>query len=200
MYSAISKEEIIQRVGLRPAVFLDRDGTINEEKGYLCTPEAVTLLPTVCKAIALLNAHNIPVIVITNQSALGRGLMSRAEFDAVNAALWEALQAGGAHYDALYYCPHVPDLIPPCPCRKPCPGLLLQAAVDFNIDLLRSYIIGDKQSDLDAGYAAGCHTLLVRTGCGEVTYQTLKAQLWQPDYIAKTLLEAVEWIRFTINF
>lgn len=185
---------MIQRSIFRPAVFLDRDGTINEEHGYLREPEAVALLPTVCEALALLNALNIPVIVVTNQSALGRGLMSMAEFYAVNKALWGALHACAAHYDALYYCPHTPDLVPPCACRKPRPGLLLQAAVDFNLDLSRSYIIGDKQSDLDAGYAAGCHAVLVRTGFGEATYKALPAQPRQPDYVAVTLLEAVQWV------
>jgi len=182
----------------RPAVFLDRDGTINEERGYLCDPEAVALLPTVCEALSLLNTLNIPAIVITNQSALGRGLMTWDEFDAVNATLWMALQQCGVHYDALYYCPHPPNPTLPCACRKPRPGLLLQAAVDLGIDLSRSYMIGDKQSDLDAGYAAGCHTVLVRTGFGEETRKSLKLQAQQLDYVASTLLEAVQWIACAI--
>lgn len=198
MSSDVSKGKIIQPVALHSAVFLDRDGTINEEHGYLREPEAVTLLPTVCEALALLNALHIPVIIVTNQSALGRGLMSMVEFDAVNAALWELLQECDVHYDALYYCPHAPDLTPPCACRKPRPGLLLQAAEDFNLDLSRSYIIGDKQSDLDAGYVVGCHTILVRTGLGEATYQALLQQPRQPDYVAPTLLEAVQWVKRTI--
>ena len=195
----VSEDEIVQHsdslVAIsRPAVFLDRDGTINAERGYLCAPEAVALLPTVCEALLLLNALTIPVIVITNQSALGRGLMSWDEFDAVNATLWMALQKCDVHYDALYYCPHTPNPISPCACRKPRPGLLLQAAVDFSIDLSRSCMIGDKQSDLGAGYAAGCHTVLVRTGFGEETRKALTSQVQQPDYIASTLLEAVQWI------
>ncbi len=192
--SNVSSAGITRSAGLRSAVFLDRDGTINEEHGYLREPEAVTLLPTVCEALAQLNVLSIPVIIVTNQSALGRGLMSKAEFEAVNAALWRALQACGTHYDALYYCPHTPDCEPLCACRKPQPGLLLQAAEDFNLDLSRSYIIGDKQSDLDAGYAAGCRAVLVRTGFGEETYRALPQQPQQPDYVAATLLEAVQWI------
>ena len=182
----------------RLAVFLDRDGTINEERGYLRTPEDVSLLPTVCEALHLLNTLNIPVVIVTNQSALGRGLMTMAEFEAVNAAFRMALQECGAHYDALYYCPHVPNLVPPCACRKPQPGLLLQAALDLNLDLSRSYMVGDKDTDLEAGYAAGCHTVLVRTGFGEATYQALAMQSRQPNYIASTLIEAVQWIKHEV--
>lgn len=195
----VSKTGIARCAGLRSAVFLDRDGTINQEHGYLREPEAVTLLPTVCEALALLNTLRVPVIIVTNQSALGRGLMSEVEFDVVNAAVWQALQACNVHYNALYYCPHTPDLVPPCACRKPRPGLLLQAAVDFSLDLSHSYIIGDKQSDLEAGYAAGCRTVLVRTGFGETTYKALTHQPWQPDCVAVTLLEAVQWVTRDIS-
>jgi len=193
------REETAQPIPLRSAVFLDRDGTINEEHGYLRQPAAVRLLPTVGEALALLNALNIPVIIVTNQSALERGLMTRVEFDAVNHALRTALQACGVRYDALYCCPHAPDHVPPCPCRKPRPGLLVQAAADFDLDLSRSYVIGDKQSDLDAGYAVGCRTVLVRTGCGDTTYRTLAQQRRQPDYIADTLLEATQWVTWAIQ-
>jgi D-glycero-D-manno-heptose 1,7-bisphosphate phosphatase len=182
----------------RLAVFLDRDGTINKERGYLRVPEDVTLLPTVCEALHLLNHLNIPVIIITNQSALGRGLMTMEEFEAVNAAFRMALQECGAHYDALYYCPHVPNLVSPCACRKPQPGLLLQAALDLNLDLSRSYMVGDKDTDLEAGYAAGCRAVLVRTGFGEATYRSLTTQSRQPHYIATTLIEAVQWIKHEV--
>lgn len=198
MSSDVPSEVKVGRINLRPAVFLDRDGTINEERGYLCDPGAVTLLPKTCEALALLRTLDIPIIVLTNQSALGRGLMNEAEFRAVNAALWMALQACHTSYDALYYCPHRPDREPPCVCRKPRPGLLLQAAIDYDLDLSRSFIIGDKMTDLEAGYAANCHTILVRTGFGETSYRALTQQSRQPDFVATTLLEAAQWVRCTI--
>jgi D-glycero-D-manno-heptose 1,7-bisphosphate phosphatase len=178
----------------QPAVFLDRDGTINEERGYICTPEDIVLFPTACRAIRWLNALRVPVVIITNQSAIGRGLMTVAEFKAVTTAFREALHDSDAHYDALYYCPHVPDATHPCPCRKPQPGLLLRAATELNLDLSKSYMVGDKLTDLEAGHAAGCESVLVRTGFGEKTYRSLKDHHRQPAYIANTLLQAVEWI------
>jgi len=190
----MSNQELSTNYTPKFAVFLDRDGTINEERGYLCTPDEITLLPTVCEALSLLNRLHIPVIIISNQSALGRGLMTQEEFEAVNQTFKTMLQECGANYDALYYCPHTPDRIPPCTCRKPRPGLLLQAAADFHLDLSRSFMIGDKYSDLQAGFTAGCTTVLVRTGFGEKTYQMLASQSQQPDYIAANLLEAVEWV------
>jgi D-glycero-D-manno-heptose 1,7-bisphosphate phosphatase len=117
-----------------------------------------------------------------------------ADFEAVNAALWKALQGTEAHYDALYYCPHVPDGDMPCACRKPQPGLLLQAAFDLDLDLRRSFMVGDKRSDLEAGRACGCHTVLVRTGWGDGAYQEMVSQGCEPDYVAATLLDASRWI------
>lgn len=179
---------------LHPAVFLDRDGTINVERGYLLDPAEVALLPTVGKAIRLLNRLNVPVVVITNQSALERHMMRLADLEAVNAAILEALREANAHYDALYYCPHRPDRVSPCACRKPKPGLLLQAALDLDLDLRRCFMVGDKRSDLDAARRCGCHTVLVRTGWGEDTYIEVSAEGHMPDYVTRTLLEAVNWI------
>ncbi len=174
-----------------PAVFVDRDGTINVDRGYLRNSDEVALLPTAGEALHLLNKLDIPLVVITNQSALERGLMKLEQLEAVNTVLWQALQQAQAHYDALYYCPHNPDQAPICACRKPQPGLLLQAAFDLDLDLGRCFIIGDKRSDLEAGRACGCQTVLVRTGWGERTYAS---QEFKPDYTASTLLEAALWI------
>ena len=198
LYGEIEQRGDLMKTFTQPAVFVDRDGTINVEQGYICAPESIILLPTAREALQLLNALNILAIIVTNQSALGRGLMTLAEFEAVNAALQATLQANGAHYDALYYCPHLPST-PSCKCRKPQPGLLMQAAHDLNIDLSQSYMVGDKLSDLEAGYAVGCSTILVRTGFGEATYQLLATQIRQPDYIAATLLQATQWIIHTIQ-
>jgi len=178
----------------RPAVFVDRDGTINVEKGYLRRPGDLVLLPGVGEALAQLNAHGIPVVIVTNQSALGRGLMDQAEFEAVSDALWRALRERGAYYDALYYCPHSPDGLP-CDCRKPRPGLLLQAAVDLGLSLSRCFVVGDKRSDLEAGHFCGCQTILVLTGWGQRTYEEImRAGDVQPNYVADSLLGAVRWI------
>jgi histidinol-phosphate phosphatase family protein len=178
----------------RPAVLIDRDGTINEELGYLRDPDKVALLPTAGKAVAMLNKQGLPLIVITNQSALNRGIMEWTDFESVNEALWEALQEKGARYDGLYYCPHNPDDDPPCDCRKPRPGLLLQAAFDFDLDLHHCFFIGDKRSDLEAARQCECRTILVRTGWGEEAIQEIIAQRYEPDYVATTLLEAANWI------
>ena len=195
----VLERELAQRTNvpgtsIYPAVFVDRDGTINVEKGYLDHPGNVALLPTSGQALRLLNRLSIPVVVITNQSALERGLMKLDGFESVNAAIWQALQASDAYYDALYYCPHTPDRTSPCACRKPQPGLLLQAAFDLDLDLRQCFLVGDKRSDIEAGRACGCQSILVRTGYGENAYLDIAAWEHQPDYMASTLLEASQWI------
>jgi len=113
------------------AVFLDRDGTINIEQGYLLNPSNVEIYPTVADAMQILNNLNILVIVITNQAAMDKKLLSLEQFERINYQLFEDLSNTGARYDALYYCPHSPEVTPNCYCRKPKPGLILQAAKDF---------------------------------------------------------------------
>jgi D-glycero-D-manno-heptose 1,7-bisphosphate phosphatase len=178
---------------LRPAVFLDRDGTLNVEVDYLHRVEEVALIPGAARAIARLNARGIPVLVVTNQSGLGSGRFTWAEYDAVMSRLTDLLGAEGAHLDAVYVTPHSPRgrgtfRHPDHPERKPNPGMLLRAAREHHLDLAASWMIGDKAIDLQAGQAAGCRVALVRTGYGEGVDPS------QADLVAEDLGEALEWI------
>jgi D-glycero-D-manno-heptose 1,7-bisphosphate phosphatase len=148
----------------RRAVFLDRDGTVIHDRHYLGDPAGVELLPTAGAAIARLNAAGVPVILITNQSGIGRGLFTEAQFEAVQARIAELLAEQGARLDAVYHCPHGPDLDPPCACRKPKPGLFLQAARDFGVDPDRCFYVGDRGRDLAAVLHLGGTPILVRAG------------------------------------
>lgn len=177
------------------AVFLDRDGTINIERGYLLDPSNVEIYPIVGEAIRILNSLNIPVIVITNQAAIDKNLLSLEQFERINDRLFEDLSRMGAHYDALYYCPHSPEVTPNCYCRKPKPGLILQAAKDFNIDLESSFMVGDKLTDVEAGNLSGCSTILLLSGHGEKAFENLENyQGAPPDFICQNLKEAVTWL------
>ncbi len=139
----------------RPAVFLDRDGTIIEDVDYLATPGGVRLLPGAADAIARLASANLPVVIITNQSGIGRGFYSEDDYVAVRRRLNDLLMAAGGRVLATYHCPHSPERIPPCDCRKPAPGLFLQASRDHDLDLARSFYVGDRMRDIEAGIALG---------------------------------------------
>jgi D-glycero-D-manno-heptose 1,7-bisphosphate phosphatase len=178
---------------LRPAVFLDRDGTINQEVDHLSRVDEVALLPGVAGAIAKLNARGIPVIVITNQSGIGRGIFEWADFEAVMARLASLLAVEKARWDAAYAAAHHPQgngeyEHPDHPDRKPNPGMLLRAAREHGLDLARSWMIGDKNIDLQAGRNAGCRVVLVRTGYGARMDASLA------DLVAEDLPAAVEAI------
>lgn len=155
------------------AVFLDRDGTINEYRGFITKPEQMTLLPGAAEAIARINKSGYLVIVITNQPVIARGECTVEELEAIHNRLETLLGQQGAYLDAIYYCPHHPDrgfagerpeLKITCDCRKPKPGLLMQAAQAYNIDLSESYMVGDQIADVQAGQAAGCRTVLLCDG------------------------------------
>jgi len=148
------------------AVFLDRDGVINVEKGYLHRIEDLEFLPGAPEAIRLLKEAGFLVIVVTNQSGVARGYYSMEAVTLLHRHMADALAARGASVDAWYVCPHHPEHGDECSCRKPLPGMIEQAAADFRIDPARSYMIGDKSSDVAAGLAAGCRSLLVGTGYG----------------------------------
>jgi len=174
-------------VGLRPAVFCDRDGTLNvDDEGYINTPDLVKLLPGVAEALRALKGAGWALVVVSNQSGIGRGRLSLEELHRVNERLEELLAAEGAELDGIYFCPHAPD--EGCSCRKPKPGMLLEAARELGLDLRRSWMVGDKADDVKAGRAAGCRTALVRTGEGE------GAEAEHPDIVAADFPEAARKI------
>lgn len=155
------------------AVFIDRDGTINEEDGFIGSPDQIKLIPNIAAAIRLLNASPYLAICITNQPVVARGDVSFEELEAIHARLDTLLGKEGVYLDDLFFCPHhtdkgfageVPELKFACDCRKPKPGLLLEAAKQYNIDLTRSFMIGDSSADISAGKVAGCKTIGVKTG------------------------------------
>jgi len=185
-----------------PAVFLDRDGTINEQMGYINHISRFQLLPGVAKAIARLNGAGIPVVVVSNQSGLARGYFPEELLHAVHHKMHRLLAEKKAHLDGVYWCPHHPDAKVQrfkqqnCPCRKPKTGLLEQAADELGLDLARSFMVGDRWSDLRCGHAAGCRTILVLTGYGRGDLEYIGPdQDIQPDYIAEDLGRAVVWIQ-----
>jgi D-glycero-D-manno-heptose 1,7-bisphosphate phosphatase len=152
--------------GIRPAVFLDRDGTLNEECGFITRPEQIRLLPGAGGALRQLRAAGFACVVVTNQSAVGRGLMTEAELACVHQELLRRLEAAGTGLDGLYYCPAAPGVTTvESPDRKPAPGMLLRAARDLGLDLARSWVVGDSLRDVLAGRGAGCSgRILVRSG------------------------------------
>lgn len=155
---------------LRGAAFIDRDGTINVEVNYLHEPERTVILPGAAEALDLIHAHDYLAVVVTNQAGIAKGMYGEAEMRAVHDRIRELLAP--ATFDALYYCPHHPEFTGKCSCRKPLPGMLLQAARELDIDLARSFMVGDRASDIGAGLAAGCScNYLVRTGYGETALQ-----------------------------
>jgi D-glycero-D-manno-heptose 1,7-bisphosphate phosphatase len=178
---------------LRAAVFLDRDGTILDEVGYLNHPSRFRMLAGAAEAIARLNAANYPVIVVSNQSGVGRGYFPESVVTDVNTLMQKALEMGGAKLAGIYYCPHAaPE---DCECRKPKTGMVLRAAAVHGIDLNRSFFVGDRHSDIELGHAAGGKSILVRSGYGEGEFSWHIAK-WphQPEHVAMGLTEAVDWI------
>jgi len=148
----------------RPAVFLDRDGTLIEDSGYLSDPAAVRLIPGVAEALISLQRAGFLRIVITNQSGIGRGLYPASAFAATQREMERQLSEAGASLDATYHCPHAPDA--GCTCRKPGTALHREAIATFNIDASRSWCVGDHIRDLEPAAELGCHSMLVLTGKG----------------------------------
>jgi len=179
--------------GQRPAVFLDRDGTINEEMGYINHVSRFRLLPDAVPAIRRLNEAGLPVVVVTNQSGAARGYFSPALVEEVHRHLQDLLAREGARLDAIYTCLHAPDA--GCSCRKPKPGLLLQAAADLGLDLSCSYLVVDRYMDIQTAANAGVHGILVLTGYGLGEYKLFHdSHPAQPVHVAANLMEAAEFI------
>jgi D-glycero-D-manno-heptose 1,7-bisphosphate phosphatase len=178
------------------AIFLDRDGTINEEVGHLSSLAQLMLYPQAARAIKMINGSGMKSVVVTNQSGVARGYFTAAFVTGVHRQIQSMLAPHQAHLDAFYYCPHHPEgqgiYRQECYCRKPEPGMLLMAAQDMGIDLGRSYLIGDTRKDMQAGLKAGAKAVLVRTGYGrEAEAECSDLGL---NYVADDILAAVKWI------
>jgi D-glycero-D-manno-heptose 1,7-bisphosphate phosphatase len=148
----------------RRAAFLDRDGTIMEERGDLGDPDGVVLLPGAADAVRRLKDAGLAVVLVTNQSGIAHGLFTQQQFDAVQKRLLELLGADGAHLDAVYFCPHHPDVTGPCDCRKPASGMYRRAAQRLSIDLARSFYVGDRWRDIAVTEEVGGTPFLLATG------------------------------------
>jgi D-glycero-D-manno-heptose 1,7-bisphosphate phosphatase len=169
------------------AVFLDRDGVINRKapEGHYVTQWAdVELFPGGAEAVKRIREGGFLVVVVSNQRAVAKGLVSQAGLQSLHQRMWQELFRGEKGFDAVYYCPHDND--PPCGCRKPQPGMLLAAARDHGIDLTGSWMVGDSESDVQAGQRAGCRT--IRIGSADVSFTTAA------DGVAESLAQAVDVI------
>jgi D-glycero-D-manno-heptose 1,7-bisphosphate phosphatase len=185
---------------LNRAIFLDRDGTINEEMGYINHVDRFTLLPRTAKAIRLINTNGLRAVVVTNQSGVARGMFPESLVGEVHRKMEDLLRADRAYVDGIYYCPHHPDFGPPeyrksCHCRKPATGMIERACSELNIDPTRSYMVGDRISDVEFGHKIGTKGILVLTGYGKGELAYRNGQ-WKkgPDFIARDLYDAVRWI------
>lgn len=163
---------------------MDRDGTLNVEKHYLSDPAELELIPGVGEGLRLLQSHGFGLVVISNQSGVGRGILSPEVVEAVHKRLKELLQGEGVTLDGIYYCPHAPE--ENCTCRKPSPEMIYQAARELNFDAEESFVVGDKSSDIEMGHRANATTILVRTGYGKERAQ----QAENPDFIAEDFAQA----------
>jgi D-glycero-D-manno-heptose 1,7-bisphosphate phosphatase len=185
------------------AVFLDRDGVINEEVGYLDNLDKLKIIPSAYEAIKLINESGMKAVVISNQAGVARGLITEEFVQKTNNYLQISLRERGVYINNFYYCPHHPTegeepYRQVCECRKPSPGMFMTAARDLNINLELSYMVGDRFLDMEAARKAGVKGILVRTGCGKELLQddgpNKATPENKPDFIAVDILDAVRWI------
>lgn len=184
----------------KPAVFIDRDGTMNEQMGYVNHISRFVLLPGTAQAIRLLNRNGYLAIVVSNQSGVARGYFPAGLVKEVHAHMVALLEQESARIDGIFYCPHhpmgsVPDYSVRCDCRKPGPGLINQACQRFEIDMTNSYVVGDRCTDIELAHKCGLKGILVTTGygLGDIEY-VLPSKPFKPDNIKMDLLDAVKWI------
>lgn len=181
----------------KPAVFLDRDGTIIKEVGYIDSPEKISLIPRADEAIRSLQESGFKIIVVSNQSGVAHGYFDEDTVRLINERVSDIFASKSAVIDAFYFCPHHPDFgnqdyKKDCECRKPKPGMILQAVEEHRIDLSNSIMIGDKFTDVKTGKNLNLLSILVLTGFGTKEYQTIKAMGLQPepDFVAENIYEA----------
>ncbi|MFN0006668.1 MAG: D-glycero-alpha-D-manno-heptose-1,7-bisphosphate 7-phosphatase [Planctomycetota bacterium] len=183
----------------RPAVFLDRDGTLTVEADWVTKSADLELFPAAAEAVALLSRAGFAVVLATNQSAVARGLLTEPELAQIHACLQAEIARGGASLDGIYACPHHPSegsgpFRRECECRKPKPGMLLAAARDLGLDLERSYVVGDAERDLAAGAAVGARGILVATGKGEAELERMTRAGRAPERFVPDVLAAARAI------
>ena len=185
------------------AVFLDRDGTINEEVGYLDSMDKLKMIPAAHEAIRLINLSGMKAIVVTNQAGVARGFFTEKFVRQTHEVIQTALLEKKASIDKFYYCPHHPTegtgiYLQNCNCRKPSPGMLLQAAHDLDIELGSSYMVGDRYRDVETAKKVGVKGILVKTRYGREVLQDVDPDVAtagnKPDFVAEDILEAVKWI------
>lgn len=175
------------------AVFVDRDGTICFDKHYLSDPDGLELIPTVAEGIRRMNEAKIPVILVTNQSGIGRGYFTEETLVEIHARLKEMLKERSAKVDDIFYCPHLPNS--GCACRKPEPGMLLQAKKKHGFDLSISFVIGDRMMDMEMAHRVKAIGILVPEPGDQYNVDCeIRASKEKPDFRTKTFLEAVDWI------
>lgn len=179
---------------LQKVVFLDRDGVINRDSpNYIKSWPEVEFLPGSLEALKQLAENEFTTIIITNQSVIRRNMVSRKGLEEIHARMKNTVKSMGGEIKDIFYCPHIPE--DQCDCRKPIPGLIYKAQKRYQIDLSLSIMVGDNVKDIECARNAGCkYALLVRTGNGIIAEKTLKARRIYPDFVARNLLDAVDWI------
>jgi len=194
-----NRESEVGEARSRRAVFVDRDGTLNEDIGYVSTPDELVLYPWAAEAVRLINDAGLLTVVITNQSGIARRMYTEETLEAIHSRMIEQLANKGARIDAVYYCPHHPrvgdaDYRMDCDCRKPRTGMLDKAVREHDIDLSRSFVVGDKASDIKLAENAGARAALVLTGYGSETLAHPERWPCDPAFVAENLLQAVKKI------